>query len=298
MPSTKRSVTALHHTGVEHQTGAPADQRQALLGDGLTRVLVLAALVLLYAPTVGWLFDRWTMSVWHNAHGMFIPPIVAYFIYEELRERRGAAPSASPWGFAVLIVALTIHVFDVGMHTQLLSAFSIVVALPGLSLLFLGAERTKAIMFPLALLAFMLPIPLALTEPLHLGLRQLATDASASLLPWMGVPTYAEGTLLFLPNANLMVADACSGFSTLYAAITTACLLASTTSSWPVRLLVIGVAAPLAIAANVLRVALLGLVVYWQGSDVLATSLHGASGMLTFALVLPLLFWLRRTAAD
>jgi hypothetical protein len=25
---------------------------------------------LLFAPTVAWLFDRWTMSVWQHAHGL------------------------------------------------------------------------------------------------------------------------------------------------------------------------------------------------------------------------------------
>lgn len=45
----------------------------------LAAVLVLLALV--YYPTVAWLVDRWTMSVWHNAHGMLIPIVVAYFAY-------------------------------------------------------------------------------------------------------------------------------------------------------------------------------------------------------------------------
>jgi exosortase/archaeosortase family protein len=51
-------------------------------------------------------------------------------------------------------------------------------------------------------------------------------------------------------------------------------------------------AAPIAIAANVLRVLLLVMLVDWRGEDVLSTWIHPASGMFTFALALPLIFWL------
>ena len=53
-------------------------------------------LLVLYAPTLMWLWDRWTMSVWHNAHGLLIPPVVAYFVYQELKQRprpAGRAPA-------------------------------------------------------------------------------------------------------------------------------------------------------------------------------------------------------------
>lgn len=295
MATTRREVSALDRDS-RLQAAASAVQHRAAPGDRLYRLLLPAALILLYAPTIVWLFERWTLSVWHNAHGLFVPPIVGYFVYQELREHPGGPPAASAWGFPVLIAALTLHVIDLGMNTQLLSAISIVIALPGLSLLLLGVERTKAILFPLLFLAFMLPIPLALTEPIHLMLRQLAADAAAVVLPRIGIPTYVEETMLLLPNANLLVADACSGFSTLYAAITLACLLAAAAANWSVRLLLIVVAAPLAIVANILRVVLLAILTYWQGDDVLATSLHGASGILTFALVLPALFWIANAA--
>ena len=50
--------------------------------------LAAALFAVLYAPTVVWLWGRWTMSVWHNAHGLLIPFVVAYFAYQELITRR------------------------------------------------------------------------------------------------------------------------------------------------------------------------------------------------------------------
>ena len=51
-------------------------------------------------------------------------------------------------------------------------------------------------------------------------------------------------------------------------------------------------AAPLAIAANVLRIVLLTVLVVWKGGWVLDTFIHPLSGMMTFAIALPIIFWL------
>jgi len=257
-------------------------------------LVLLALLAAVYAPTVAWLWDRWTMSVWQHAHGLLIPPVVAYFCWLELRDLRGRPLDPSAWGFAFLIPALLLHVLDTGLGTQLLSAISIVLAAPGLSLLLLGVERTRAIAFPLAFLAFMLPIPLAVTARLHLALRHIAADATARLLPFVGVPVFQEQTYLHLANGTLQVADACSGFSTLYASIAVAFLTAYSCKNWGRRLIVLAAAVPIAIAANIVRMVLLGLLCYHQGFPVLDTWMHPASGMLTFVLALPVIFWLGR----
>ena len=259
------------------------------------RVLLAAVgvlLVLLYTPTVVWLFDRWTMSVWHNAHGLLIPPAVAWFAWQELRPLRSRPRQSSPWGAVFLLPALAMHVLDTGMHTQILSAASIVLAVPGLSLLFLGVERTKAIAFPLALLAFMLPVPLALTERIHLLLREMATVATGHIMPALGISVYYEGTSVYLREGHLFVGDGCSGFSTLYASCAVAAMVAHACDTWRGRLLVLVSAVPLAIAANIVRIVLLVAVVRFMGMPALDTWIHPASGMLTFAIALPAILWL------
>jgi exosortase len=248
--------------------------------------------VVLYAPTVAWLFERWTLSVWHHAHGLLIPPLVGYFAYQELKPLRSRPRSSSPWGFVFLVPALALHALDAGMHTQLLSAAALVLAIPGLSLLMLGVERTRAIAFPLLFLLFALPIPLSFTEQIHWQLRLIATAVSSTVIPWLGIPVFVEGTTLHMARGSLQIADACSGFSTLYAAGAVACLTAYSTPSTGRRMAVLLTAAPIAIAANVLRVTALVLLVVWRGNDILETWVHPFSGMMTFALALPVIFWL------
>jgi len=277
---------------------APAETQEGTALRRAVLIIVAAELLLLYAPTWRWLFDRWTMGVWNNAHGFMIPPVVGWFVWQELRPLRALPREGSAWGYAFLVPALVMHVLDMGMHTQILSAVSIVVALPGLSLLFLGTARTKAIAFPLAFTALMLPIPLAVTERIHLVLRQISTAGAAAIVPLLGGTVYAEGTTLHITQGVLEVGDGCSGFSTLYAACAVAALAAYSSDRWSRRIAAIAAAVPLAIASNIVRVVLLVFVVRWLGIGALETWLHPGSGVLTFVLTLPVILWLGRPAGQ
>ncbi|MDO8845987.1 exosortase/archaeosortase family protein [Methylicorpusculum sp.] len=248
--------------------------------------------VLVFAPTLSWLWGRWTMSVWQNGHGILVTLLVIYLVREELIKRKDLPQQTSAWGFAILIPALIIHMLDTGLNSQLLSAFAFFMSLPGLALLFLGLERSKAILFPLIILMLTLPIPLVFTESLHMGLRIIATKSVAWLLKILGVPVYSTGTILQVENGTLQVADACSGFSTLYAAVTIAILTAYFCNSTKRRILLLIIAAPLAIAVNIARVLILTLLVNWIGLDVLATAAHEISGLMTFMIALPIIFML------
>lgn len=255
-------------------------------------LLIAVELVVLFAPTVVWLVDRWTLSVWHNAHGMFVPPLAAWLAWQELKAHPNVPVGSSRWGYALLIPALALHALDAGMHTQLLSAVALFVSIAGLSLLTLGTARTRLIAFPLAFLAFAIPIPLALTEPLHLLLRHIAAAGTGALLPVFGVSVFREGTVLHTIDGPVTIVDACSGFSTLYASVAVASLAAYSATGWGRRALVFLAVAPIAIGANLLRVLVLTLLVVWYGWGVLDTFIHPLSGMITFALALPLIFWL------
>lgn len=275
---------------IDHRSTFEERWRRPLL------LLVGVELVVLFGPTVAWLVDRWTMSVWQNAHGMFVPPLVAWLAWHALKGRTSLPRQGSRWGFALLAPALALHAIDAGMHTQLLSAFALFLAIPGMTLLLLGGARTRLIAFPLAFLVFAMPIPLAFTEPLQLVLRHFVATTIAAWLPVFGVDVFLEGTALHLTNGIVQIADACSGFSTLYAALTVACIVAYTTPSARRRALVLVAAAPVAIAANLVRVMALSLIVAWGHARLLDTFVHPLSGMLTFALALPVLFWLGESA--
>ena len=247
-----------------------------------THTVWILLAILVFAPTIYWLWQRWTMDVWHNVHGMFIPFVVAYFIYKVLRSDPIVDAEQSAWGFLFLIAGLGMIVLDSAIRTQLLSAFGMVVCLPGLSLLLLGSRRTRALGFVWVLSFFMLPIPAAFVEGFLLLLRRITAAGAEQVIALCGVPVAREDTMLFLPAANLSINDGCSGFSVLYASVTLALILAYFNSSWPRRVVTLAVAFPIAMACNALRCALLGLLVQHWGGGIMDTVLHPMSGMLTF----------------
>jgi exosortase len=127
----------------------------------------------------------------------------------------------------------------------------------------------------------MLPIPAAFVEELQLLLRRMSAVGAGQILQFLGFSVFRENTTLYLPHAALVIAEACSGFATLYATLVGAVLLAYRIPSR--RALLLLAAGPCAVACNVIRVALLAMVVNARGLDVLDTSLHPISGVLSFA---------------
>ncbi|MFQ5515263.1 MAG: exosortase/archaeosortase family protein [Myxococcota bacterium] len=269
----------------------PADRSARTTRGPLPRGWICLGLyALVTAPTGAWLWERWTQGIMYNGHGIVIPPLVAFLVYEQLRDEPRGEPQASAWGFLFLVPSLLLIALDSAIGTQLLAAVGLVGSLPGLALLLLGVERTRRLIFPLILAAFMLPIPAGFVAPLHLLLRHAATWGAFHLVPLFGIPIHAHETVLQLPHSTLFVADACSGFSTLYAALTTALVLAHWRRSLAWGAVLVAAALVLSLLCNTLRVTLLAILVHYRGVDLLATPAHEISGILTFGVVLVLLF--------
>ncbi|NOQ17299.1 MAG: hypothetical protein GQ581_09585, partial [Methyloprofundus sp.] len=84
---------------IQNQNIYPENKENKLLW------LSFVLLALLFAPTIAWLFDRWTMGVWHNGHGILIAAVVMYLVWKELKNNDTLPQSITPWGFAALIPA-------------------------------------------------------------------------------------------------------------------------------------------------------------------------------------------------
>ena len=252
-------------------------------------VLALVFLAV-YAPTLVWLQQRWSMGVWHHVHGYVVLPIAALLAWREARTWKGVPSDPSRLGFLLLGVAVVLQIADTALRFDALSAVSLLVAVPGLCLLVVGRERTRQLWFPLLFLWFALPIPLVIARKVHLALRNIAAVATERSLDVMGYDVVREGTLLTIGSERVQVADACSGFNTLMALTMAGMLLAYLAGARLGRtILVLLLVFPAAIVANILRCVVLSMLVAAFGPDILSTFAHDASGFATFALALLLL---------
>lgn len=281
------------------RAGSPVWQENADAAAGwrLEREHLLAISVSLlclavFAPTLQWMYAEWTRSVWSNEHGLFVPFAMAWLARNTLRGDEGPAES-SAWGLVPLALGLGLAVADANAQSRYLAAFGLLLALVGLSLLLLGARRTRALRVPLLLGLLLVPIPYTVGTPL--ALRTLTASGVLPLLHMFGFTAIREGTQLIMPRQTFLVADACSGVAALYASLAAALVLAALSSSPWRRALLIVCAPILAVGANVVRVTLIVLLAQAFGNDVLDTAMHEASGVATFAVVLVVLIAIANT---
>lgn len=241
--------------------------------------------LVVFASTGLFLYGQWTGSIWSNEHGIFVPFVVAFLGYRVLRgDSEPARPEASPWGLPLVALGVALAAIDGAIRSGYVGTVGLLLTLPGLSLTLLGAERTRRLIAPLAATWLMLPIPRTLATDMQL--RHITAVCVEWLLDFGGYTVLREATVLHMPPRIFVVSDACSGFATLYAALSIAFLLACITPSNLRRALLLLVAPALAIVANVVRVLILVVLTYHHGNWFIDSFFHPLSGVATFVFVL------------
>lgn len=287
----KLAAAAAGAEAMEIPQEAPIDWAALFSGRLLLVWSSLLLLAVVFAPTGDWMYRKWTSSIWQNAHGLFVPFVMVYLARAALtHDPHPEKRESSAWGFVFIITGLGLLAFDSAIATRFLASIGLVLCLPGLSLLFLGARRTRLLLVPLTLGIFMIPIPNSVAT--HLYLKSMSAMAVEPLIWLTGIPVLREHTQLILPDRVFVVGDACSGFATLYAATGVSIILACYSGSTKRRLMLLAAAVPLALIANIARVFLLVMMAHFFGIGLLDTPLHEASGVFTFWGVLAALFLL------
>src|SRR5262249_39693103 len=125
---------------------------------------------------------------------------------------------------------------------------------------------------------------------LHLVLRYVTAVVVEHVVPLVGPAVSREGTLIHLPNTVVGIADACSGFGTLYASIATALILGQLVHTPRRRWALLAACVPIALVTNWVRVSALVLMAFHFGPQILQTGFHEGTGFAAFACALVGLF--------
>src|SRR5262249_31674891 len=168
----------------------------------------------LYLPIITHLALQW----WNDpnfSHGFFVPAFSAYVVWLDRDRIANLSPKASWWGLAVIFLGLMMLVLgDLGAEL-FLSRISLLVLIAGLVIFLLGWNYLRVILFPLAFLILMIPIPAIVFNQVTFPLQLIASKIASSILPALGVPVLREGNIIGLPLMQLEVAEACSGIRSL-----------------------------------------------------------------------------------
>jgi exosortase len=268
---------------------APAESPPAFVKPPLLLWINLLLFCIVFAPTARWLYQQWSAGIWHNAHGLFVPFVAAYLARSILRRHPRRGPDSSLWGLPFVVAGLSLAVVDSGNQTHYLSTLGLVLCLPGFSLLFLGETRTKALLLPLVLVLFIFPVPNSVAAYFRLPI--LSALGAELLLDQSGLLFVRHQGAFTLPSATIYyVREGCGGFPTLYAAVAAVLILSVHCKSRLRRLALLLAPLPLTLVVNSFRISSLVLLSEHLGSDILDTPMHAASGIVTFWIVMGMLF--------
>src|ERR1700680_5153822 len=252
---------------------------------------VVGALTLwLYRSILFRLVGQW----WHDpnfSHGFFVPLFSAFVIWQE-RDRRRRLPLRASWsGLPILALALCVLIVGQMGAELFLSRLSFLIALAGLTVLFLGWNFFRATLFPWAFLLLMIPTPAIIFSQITFPLQWLASRVAAETLPLFGVPILREGNVIHLPSMALEVAEACSGIRSLMSLVTLAVIYGYLMEKrlW-VRWVLALASVPIAVAANSIRIIGTGLLVQYWDAEKAQGYFHASWGWIIFVFSLIMLY--------
>lgn len=276
---------------------APAPTGPAWQGAGmrwLPWALALVGLVSLYAPT----FRDLSQSIWstdEQGHGPVVLLLCLWLFWRqrdaltEFHEGSDRTPAA--WGWALLAMALVLHVFGRSQRILSVQTLSLIPALMSALLLLRGARPLRAVWFPLFFLLFLVPLPAAFVETVTQPMKLAVSSVAANLLYSIGYPVARSGVILQVGPYQLLVADACAGLYTLFTLEAMGLLYLNIVRSPSVlrNLSLAVLIVPISFVANVIRVVALTLITYHLGDAAGQGFLHNLAGIVLFLSALLLI---------
>ncbi|MFZ3339647.1 MAG: VPLPA-CTERM-specific exosortase XrtD [Terriglobales bacterium] len=251
---------------------------------------LLVLLAWLYHSILYNLALQWTHDP-NFTHGWLVPAFSFYVLWQD-RKRLKAIEVAPSWAGLPLVLAglvmLVLGVLGVEIFT---ARVSMLVLLAGLVVVFRGWKFFRAILFPLAFLILMIPLPNLIQQKFTFPLQLLASKLATGMLETVGVPVLREGNLITLAKKQLEVAQACSGIRSLYSLVTLAIVYGYLMEkrNW-VRVVLAFAAVPIAVLANSFRIFGTGMIVQYWDPDKAEGFYHEFEGWVVFVVSLILLF--------
>ncbi len=255
---------------------------------------VVLLLVVCFASYLQWMWQIWMRSEYYG-HGFVIPVISGYLVYRRRGQLLQVAPETDLRGLALLLPGLALFLAAVYADVNFVQGFAMVTVIGGLVLLLWGPVRARLLLFPVAFLTLMVPVDRLLVQQLSNPLQIYGAAVAARIVGFIGVPVEQHGTTLAIPDYTFEVAQACSGLKSIIAMSALAALFAFLVEGrWWKRLLLFVAGAPIAMAANALRITFTLILGRAFGPEAAEGFFHTLSGLMVFILALIGLFLMAR----
>lgn len=244
---------------------------------------ILALMGVLTFPVARWLIGQWLTGEYYS-HGLLVPLVSVYFAWRALRSDRA---TSAPMDAAVVLLGggAVLYVVGEALVARYLSSLGLILIAGGLVGFLVSREALRRLAFPLAFLAFAVPLPFV--DGLAVRMGTLTAGWATRLVRGLGVEAVSEGGQVTLSSCSLVVGAPCSGVRSLVALLALAAVWAYVVRGpqWA-RIALLALAVPLACGANLLRVMSLLWVADRWGLEAALRYYHDFSGPVVFGLAL------------
>ena len=256
---------------------------------GFSAVLATVSLGYLYADSLAFLFGHWIGSEDYS-HGMFVPLISLFLIWQARHRIAEAGTENSWWGLAVISAGLVLYWIGELATLYVLQHVSLWMVIVGLVIALMGVRGTRAIAFPLSYLLTSIPLPVFLYASLSSQLQLWSSALGVGFLQLVGVTAFREGNVIDLGPVQLQVVEACSGIRYLLPLTSLALLCAYLFKDrmWKRVVLVLS-SIPISVLVNGFRIGMIGVLIEWYGQGAAEGFYHLFEGWVLFMASLGLL---------
>lgn len=259
---------------------------------GFCAALVIASLALAWIP----LTSTFKLAAANDeyTHILLAFPVSFALVYAGWASVRRRIATGHKQGLtAVFISALiaTVPIFlahsiapDLRLSIEMLA---LVTSWIGIFVFAFGPAASRAALFPLCFLYWMVPVPQFLLDAVVRWLQNGSAFCSQLLFSAAGVPVLRDDLLLTIPGLTIEVARECSSIRSSMMLLVTTMVLAQLFLRSPARkALVVAIAVPLSVAKNGLRIFTISMLGTRVNPGFLHGRLHRQGGIVFFLIAL------------
>lgn len=260
-----------------------AKSQKTIMTTSVQKWMVGIFVLLIYIPSFLWMWDRWFARDSYYSHGILIPFVTAFLIWQKRDILSKIKPESSPWGLKLFFLGIAINLLSALFRIYFTSGFSMIIVLYGLILHFYGSKTLKEVFFPISFLVFMIPLPMVVVTNLSFRLKIFAAQIAVVALNNMRLFCVQHGSTIVLRHAYVVVDDVCSGLRSLITLMALGSLFAYwMKSSFSKKIILFLSTIPIAVITNVGRIIFLSFVSEIWGAQVASGPIHEASGFIVF----------------
>src|SRR5437016_6943728 len=205
----------------------------AILRRNLYRTIAIAAaLVFVYSSVLLKLGRDW-WSDENYSHGLLIPFVIGYILWQERKRFGEAQMRPAIWwgaiGVGVSLLALWAGTAGAELFVQ---RVSLVVIVASIVVYFWGFRLLRLVAVPLSLFVLSIPIPQIVFNRIAFPLQLFASRCAVAAMSFLNIPVLRQGNVIELmplgatAPKRLAVVEACSGIRSLMTLVTLAVIYA------------------------------------------------------------------------